>query len=558
MVIITKKGINLVWCLAFVAMAACNSLVNISPLSHQPLPATEVLIEPTILPPITPSPAAKASPTPVPVAQAAPKEAAPTIEAVFPTPEVDFSDLSPYRRAMLPDFAKDVDAVATAGVSRYYLAVKLDPESFTNAQNLRLSGLERVRYTNTEDVPLADLYFRLYPNLPSYGGQMRVTQLVVDNQVITPTLEADDSALRVLLPAPLLPGNGVDISLTYEVMVPKSLQSGYNIFSYSNDTLALAGFFPIIAVYDPTEGWDIAVPPPYGDATYLDTALFQVQLTISESMVVATSGSLLDSTINDDDTKTLLFGSGPMRDFYVVMRRDYQVASMIVDGVVINSYYPSDLEPGGQLALRYAGDALRIFNHHFGRYPYAEFDVVATPTTAGGIEYPGIVVVTERIYGLEGGFFEHATVHEVAHQWWYSLVGNDQIEEPWLDESLTNYSAILYWEEIRGPDTASAIMADLFFSPYEQAKEQSRDRAVIGPVSDFSAGEYTTFVYGKGPLFFHALRQEVGDEIYFRIMQTYYTDHKYKIATAQELFNTIEQVSERNVEPLVEMWLSGQ
>jgi aminopeptidase N len=247
-----------------------------------------------------------------------------------------------------------------------------------------------------------------------------------------------------------------------------------------------------------------------------------------------------------------------MRDFYVVMRRDYQVASKIIDGVVINSYYPPGLEQGGQLALGYAGDALRIFNRWFGRYPYAEFDIVATPTTAGGVEYPGIVVVTERMYGLGGGFFEHAAVHEVAHQWWYGLVGNDQVEEPWLDESLTNYSAILYWEEIRGLEAASDVMANLFFGPYEQAKEQGRDRAVIGPVSAFSAGEYATFVYGKGPLFFHALRQEVGDETYFRIMQTYYTDHKYKIASAKELFNTIEQVSGRSVEPLIEMWLRGQ
>ncbi|MCB0165085.1 MAG: hypothetical protein KDI79_12715, partial [Anaerolineae bacterium] len=67
--------------------------------------------------------------------------------------------------------------------------------------------------------------------------------------------------------------------------------------------------------------------------------------------------------------------------------------------------------------------------------------------------------------------------------------------------------------------------------------------------------EYSAFIYGKGPLFFNALRQEVGDEVYFDIMQTYFNEFKYKIATANDLFAIIEQKSGQNVEPLLETWL---
>ena len=501
-------------------------------------------------------------PTPIPVATLpltpAPATIPPTTTlAPSPTPniaEVNFTDLTPYHRAMRPEFTGDVDQVAAAGATHYYIEAILDFPSGDTGGEVRLMGSEQIRYTNTETTPLEDIHFRLYPNLPGYGGQMTVSTVWVNDQPVMPVLEADDTVLRAPLSSPLLPGESATVTLDFEAQLPNETQGGYNIFSYSNGTAALANFYPAVAVYD-DEGWDIDIPPPYGDATYLDTALFHVELTIPQAMIVAASGSVIDSTINENGTQTLLLASGPMRDFYIAMREDFQIASETVDGVTVNSYYPPELAEGGQLALRYAADALALFNERFGPYPFAEFDVVATPTTAGGVEYPGIVVISENLYGQSGGFFEHATVHEVAHQWWYSLVGNDQIDDPWLDESLTNYSTIFYWETFGGPNAGESVIEGYFFGPYEAAQERVGDRAVTGPVSAYTEGEYSAFVYGKGPLFFNALRQEVGDEVYFDIMHTYLTEFKYKIATANDLFAIIEQKSGQNVEPLLETWL---
>jgi aminopeptidase N len=244
-----------------------------------------------------------------------------------------------------------------------------------------------------------------------------------------------------------------------------------------------------------------------------------------------------------------------MREFYIAMRPDYAVTSETIDGVVVNSYYPPHLEDGGQAALRYAADSLHVFNERFGPYPYAEFDVIATPTTAGGIEYPGIVVVNQQLYEFKGAFFQQTVAHEVAHQWWYGVVGNDQVDEPWLDEALTNYSTVLYWEEVAGAEMADKIIKGYFLDPYQKARENNEDRSVVGSVGDFSEREYSIFVYGKGPLFFNALRQEVGDDVYLDIMQTYYAQYKYKIADANDLLTLIERVSGQDIDPLFEKWL---
>jgi hypothetical protein len=543
--------------LLLLGVSACTAIAN--------APTPTAISLPTVAPSSTPFPAPTSSPTlpspppsPVPPSPtSSPATAEPAIAApIIPTSEVDFADLTPYRQAMLPQYGADVDTVAAMGATRYSLevALELPPDELPGSAGALLKGVEQIRYTNTEAVPLAEIYFRLYPNLSGYDGKMTVETVMVDGQLVQPELQADNSALRVPLAQPLTPGAVTDINLIYQADVPAQTRQGYNIFSASENTIALAGFYPTIAVYDET-GWNIEIPPSYGDATYLDTSLYRVELTVPEPLVVAASGSLLKSIPNADGTKTLSLASGPMRDFYIAARADFKVASETVEGTLVNSYYPPELEEGGKLALRYAADSLRVFNQRFGPYPYAELDVAATPTTAGGVEYPGIVVVSQRVYDEPGGFFQFATAHEVAHQWWYGVVGNDQADNPWLDESLTNYSAALYWEAIEGPEEARDIIDTLFFGPYEQVKSQGQDRAVMGRVADFSEGEYGAIVYGKGPLFFHALRQAVGDEAYFKIMQAYYTDYKYKIAQPDDLLRLIEQVSGQDVEPLVETWL---
>ncbi len=467
-----------------------------------------------------------------------------------PTPTPTPSSL-PYAQAMLPDFAAEVDQVAAAGASRYQLKVSLEP---AKNGDWRLTGTEQVHYTNTETEPLSEIYFHLYPNLPGYDGQMNVDSVRVNGQTIPPILQQDNTALRVPLPQPLPPGESLNLELTYHAVIPASTDEGYNIFSASEGTLALAGFYPAVAVYDDT-GWNIEIPPVYGDATYLDTSLYEVELTAPEELVVAASGSTLERRVNEDKTQTLSLVSGPMRDFYIAARPDFEVASEVVDDTVVNSYYQPDQESGGKLALRYAADSLRVFNQRFGRYPYAEFDIAATPTTAGGVEYPGIVVIAEGLYNEEGGFFEHAVAHEVAHQWWYGLVGNDQINDPWQDESLTNYSAIFYWEAVEGQESAKSLVNLLFVTPYEQVKQEKRDRAVIGPVADFNEPDYGAIVYGKGPLFFHALRQKVGNETYLKIMRSYFSEYKYKQAQPEDLLNLIERVSGQQVDGLIKTWL---
>lgn len=448
---------------------------------------------------------------------------------------------------MLPDFRGDLAAFAQA--TRYEIDLTVDPE------NARVAGRQRVLYTNTEDVPLNEVYFRLFPNTPGYGGAATVDSLLVNGQPASVTAELENSALRVSLTAPLPPGEQVEFALDFSVRLSTDANEGYGQLAYRDGVVALANVYPVIPVYD-DEAWNVELAPPYGDATYTDTALYRVQCTAPAEMAVAASGSQVNWTDNGDGTATWTFVSGPMRDFNVIMSDDFQVISTTVGDVIVNSYVLPTDAAGGQRALDYASDALRVYDARFGTYPFAEFDVVEVPLSgAGGIEYPGLVVVDGAIYNQEHGYFEHATVHETAHQWWYSMVGNDQLDEPWLDEALTNYSVVVYFEDVYGQQFAEMFVEDYFVYNYEEIVKAGRDEVVGRPVAEFSEEQYGPIVYVKGPLFFHNLRQQVGDEAFFAILRAYFQRYRYGIATPQRFLAVANEVSGQDITPLYEKWI---
>lgn len=516
---VTLYGLRALFTILLVLAMACGGA-----------PAPSPTIAPTPPPTHTPPPPMPPTATPVPT----------------PTPLANWADLTPHRAAMVPQAQGDIEQLENP--TRYLIDLLLDMEGPT------LTGHQRMLYTNNETVELGELCFRLFPNAPAYGGSMEIERVVVGGEEVEPVYELSGSAMRIPLAEPLPPGGRLEIALDFRVSVPRTIEHGYGQFCYVDGVLALPNFYPLVPVYD-DEGWNAELAPDYGDAVYSDVSLYLVRLTAPKGMVVATSGSLVSEVENADGTVTRTYASGPMRDFCMVMSEKYEVASAAVGQTTVNSYYlPSDWE-GGQRVLRYACDALRVYSRRFGLYPYAELDVVETPTTAGGIEYPGLIVVAQRYYGRKGGFFEFATAHETAHQWWYGMVGSDQVDEPWLDEALTNYSALIYFEDVHGKETAETILERYFEEPYRRAIEEKRDAVVAQPVAAFSPEDYGLIVYAKGALFFHALRQEVGDEVYFEIMRRYLEEHKYRIATPESFLAVAEEVAGRSLKGIYRRWI---
>jgi aminopeptidase N len=136
-------------------------------------------------------------------------------------------------------------------------------------------------------------------------------------------------------------------------------------------------------------------------------------------------------------------------------------------------------------------------------------------------------------------------------------VGNDQVNLPWLDESLTNFSIVYYYEYAYGHGRADLAFQTFVARRYEQFKAQGRDAAVNQPVAAFDPAEYGAIVYGKGAVFFHQLRQALGDDTFREVLRHYYQDRKYKLATAEDFLRVAEQVSGQELNGLYEQWILG-
>jgi aminopeptidase N len=242
-----------------------------------------------------------------------------------------------------------------------------------------------------------------------------------------------------------------------------------------------------------------------------------------------------------------------MRDFVFILGDRYERAGQLVEGTVVNSYFYRGYERAGSRALQVAADALVIFADLFGEYPYAELDVVATPNWLGGMEYPGLVVVEDRLYS-GGGLLDWLVAHEVAHQWWFGVVGSDQVDVPWLDEALTQYSTVLYYERTYGENRARAIL-NSFAQTHQNLVRSRRDRPAGLSAASYDPNLYWDIVYRKGALYFDSLREAVGDEVFFDILQTYYDRHRYRIATPESFLETVEDVAGDRYLDIYEEWI---
>ncbi|MFO7681182.1 MAG: M1 family metallopeptidase [Chloroflexota bacterium] len=493
------------------------------------------------------------------IPQAAPLDTTTMETAVSPTPTsiplptpqpTSLSDRALYQSGLVTAAQDSLAGLPNA--PRYRLVLDVD---FAGG---RVYGTQATDYANGEEVILEDIYFHLLPNL--LGGQIEVENVTLNGQPVEPILEeAFDSVMRLPLETPLAPGESIRVEMSFETAVPQQLERNYGVFAQADDIMALSHFYPMAAVYDET-GWNTAPASVQGDPTYGDAAFYQVTVTTGSEQVVAASGVTLNETIADG-RQTLELAAGPARDFYLAISPRYDVVSRTVGETTINSYAPAEFMDGAADAAAFAADALRLFEARFGPYPYTELDIVATPTLALGIEYPGIIALTLREYDAANPidpnlpnqvFMETTTAHEVGHQWFYNLVGSDQLDEPWLDEAVTQYITYLYYLDMYGEDAANG---------YKESWNGRFNRVdntpiPIGlPVSAYEGAEYSAIVYGRGPLFVEALAQEMGQDTFDAFLADYVAQHRWGIATTASFRQLAEEHCNCDLSALFEEWV---
>jgi len=426
------------------------------------------------------------------------------------------------------------------------------------ADYLSVQGHESIRYTNRESDSLDAIYLRLFPNIA--GGDLTVSSVTIAAQPVQPVEEAYRSSLRLPLAAPLAPQDAVELELDFALTLPTEMGGNYGLLGFFDDILVLDTFYPVIPVYD-AQGWNVSVPPPNGDLPYFDVSFYQVRVTAPANLVMAASGLAVDQKVNAD-WQTVTYAVGPARDFYLAASEQFVRTTQVVNGVTVNCYAFADRAEASAQALQVVVAALEHFGARFGPYPYTEFDVVSTPMLALGVEYPAITAINMELFdpatiirGIPAHvWLESVTAHEMAHQWFYNLVGNDQADEPWLDEAAAQYCTYLYYLDQYGLAAADEYRGEWV------ARWARVDQAEIPiglPSGDYAAEEYSPIVYGRGPIFLFTLAETMGEDRFDAFLSAYADQYRWGIATTADFKALVEQSCDCDLTPLFTDWIYG-
>ena len=300
-----------------------------------------------------------------------------------------------------------------------------------------VEGTLDLRYVNATGSPQAELYLRLYANHEQYGeGGIALRDVAVDGAPVAPELSVDDTVARLPLPAPLPPGGAatVRMAFTTTAATAEGPLSHLNV-DPETGTVALAHWYPILAGYDPATGWVLDPIPWAADIVVADAALYDVALAAPAGLSVVATGVRVAETDLGEQTRHA-FVTGPVRQFAAVADADFVAVSREVAGVTVTAYANPGREAGAARMADYAGGALAIFGELFGPYPYAELDVVEwrMPPGIAAVELPTLIGVDPLFHedpealvveGFSRDLAEAVVAHEVAHQWWYGLVGSN-------------------------------------------------------------------------------------------------------------------------------------
>ncbi len=399
--------------------------------------------------------------------------------------------------------AKADDATRTPDSPSYTVSLSSD------ASGANWTGHESVSFSNASSTPLTEVYLRLWDN---YHGSCPTTPITVTNVTggTAGSLEVDCTALKITLPSPLGQGATGTVAFDLSIAVP----SGADRFGHDGAYNFIGNALPLLAVHDGA-GWHLDPYTNNGEAFYSLASDFNVTLDHPDTLKVPATGTSTDAPGDSGRTVTTATAS-KVRDFAWAAGPFTEISGTSSDGVKVNVYRVSGIsESSATSMLNTSTAAITAHSQRFGAYPYGEADVVLDNNFwFGGMEYPGFVLDLVS---------STAMAHELAHQWWYGIVGDDEYNTPWLDEAFADYATDLY----QGIDGSGC---------WNSVSWSSADEKITNSMAywDAHSGRYGTVIYGYGKCALHDLSHLIGDAAFATVMKDYAAGHWYGISTTAE------------------------
>ncbi|MFI5683148.1 M1 family aminopeptidase [Streptomyces sp. NPDC051636] len=379
----------------------------------------------------------------------------------------------------------------------------------SNTSGTVWTGHESATFTNASATALGEVYLRLWDN---YHGTCSAMPIAVGNVTggTAGSLSVGCTALQITLPTPLAQGQTATIGFDLGITVP----SGADRFGHDGAFSFIGNALPVLAVQDGA-GRHLDPYTDNGESFYSLAADFHVTLDHPSTLLVPATGSSSDTPGSSGRTVTTATAT-KVRDFAWAAGPFTRISGTSAAGTTVNVYSVSGISSSdAQSMLSTAKSAMDAHASRFGPYPYGELDaVIDNHYWFGGMEYPGFVLDLVSTTAL---------THEIGHQWWYGIVGDDEYNSPWLDEAFTDYATDLAlgrtgtncWNSVSWVSSAEKITNSMAYW-------------------DAHSSRYSTVVYGYGKCALHDLRRVLGDTAMAKLLKDYASSHWYGVSTTAE------------------------
>src|SRR3954452_22114860 len=391
--------------------------------------------------------------------------------------------------------------------ARYTLDVAYDPRRFA------LAGTERIAFRNVGPDTLTSVWVRAWAN--AFGGcSAHRARVAVTSGGKLGVRRRSCTALEVRLARPLAPGGEAAIALRIRITVP----SRPDRFGRFHGASYFGNAIPVLAVAD-RRGWQL---PPYtfaGESFYSLTSSWRVRLRVPAGLRVASTGT---QAARRAGAVTLV--APRARDFMLVVG-PFSVRTAQAGPVRLRRFsIPGTPAAEARRTLRAAALRMRLFAQWYGPYGRPEVDLVEGPgeVAHGGVamEYPELVLTPAEAT---------AVAHELAHQRLYSIVGDDQWSEPWLDESFAEFSAARLPPRRVPNRLIGCRLPDAARTPLDA------NMATLTAVRS----RYVRTVYIGGACFLRAVQHELGAARFDAFMQRLVASHRDGVDTTADFVGAL-------------------
>lgn len=407
---------------------------------------------------------------------------------------------------------------------------------------------EHLIYSNCQKEALSEIY--LYTPPGAFEREHATVQeftIAIDESNFS--YDNSSSTFLCIIPeSPLAPGDQLHVTLQYRLNAPMNQSS----FGVSDGVYQFTRFVFAPALY--RDGWVLNQPHELGESAVLEAASYRVEVVAPPQYQIAASGAQIEDAGEDG----VVFASDFARDFALYLSPYHLEKTITHEGLSLHFYYTEAQALYLDNWIQSTESALTFYQETFGPLETKDLSLVFTNdrSRGGGREnsdliffyFDGLLDLDQEIIFQE---IDMVIAHELAHQWFYHLLGNDQGKEPFLDEGITTWAEMMYH---RTQDCFDVTIVERL-SQDITIRDVGEKPILRQSIYDFSElGNYNLDIYYGGASLLYQMEKNLGKERFLMMLRDYVTYFRLNFITIDDFLSYWHNAAGETLNPIFSLY----